>query len=142
MMAIASSFEVATAIGEVPDCVWSSDELAVIFAIPEDAGENTPEELTWPFVAVHVTAELYAPVPVTVAVQEDVCVIKIALGEQATETDVIVGGKMTDTVIDPEMLVSCADVAVMVTLPAVPGAVKSPDELIVPALAVHVTVEL
>jgi hypothetical protein len=40
------------------------------------------------------------------------------------------------------LVVSCVDVAVTVTLPAVEGAVKSPEELIVPALALHVTAEL
>lgn len=40
------------------------------------------------------------------------------------------------------MVVSCVLVAVIVTEPAVPAAVNSPLELIVPAVADHVTVEL
>jgi hypothetical protein len=61
---------------------------------------------------------------------------------QETETEVMVDGAVTFTVAVPDLLVSCVDVAVTVMLPAVPGAVRSPDELIVPALAVQVTVEL
>lgn len=49
---------------------------------------------------------------------------------------------MTVTFAVPDLVVSCIDVAVTVTLPAVLGAVRSPDELIVPALALQVTVEL
>jgi small basic protein len=55
-------------------------------------------------------------------------------GETATE--------VTATIAVPDLLVSCVDVAVTVTLPAVLGAVRTPDELIVPALALQVTVEL
>jgi hypothetical protein len=46
------------------------------------------------------------------------------------------------TVAVPDVVVSCALVAVTVTLPVVAGAVKSPLELMVPALADQVTVEL
>jgi hypothetical protein len=62
-----------------------------------------------------------------------------------TATEVIVGAGVaacTVTLAVPDLLVSCALVAVKVTVPAVGGAVKSPPELIVPALAVHITVEL
>jgi small basic protein len=61
---------------------------------------------------------------------------------QETEIEVIVGGAVTLTVAVPDLVVSCVDVAVTVTLPAVLGAVRSPDELMVPALALQVTVEL
>jgi small basic protein len=59
-----------------------------------------------------------------------------------TETEVMVGGAVTFTVAVPDLVVSCVDVAVTVTLPAVLGAVRSADELMVPALALQVTVEL
>jgi len=55
---------------------------------------------------------------------------------------VMVGAEVTVTVAVPDLLVSCADVAVTVTLPAVLEAVRSPEELIVPALALQLTLEL
>jgi hypothetical protein len=61
-----------TDICAVPDFVVSCVEVAVIVAVPEDAGVNTPEAVIVPSVAVQVTAELYAPVPCTVAAQVEV----------------------------------------------------------------------
>jgi hypothetical protein len=56
---------------------------------------------------------------------------------------VIVGGAtVTVTEVLPVLLVSWTDVAVTVTVLAVLGAVNRPEELIVPALALQVTVEL
>jgi hypothetical protein len=72
----------------------------------------------------------------------DVCPVCTELGLQETETEVTVGGAVTFTVAVPDLVVSCVDVAVTVTLPAALGAVRSPDELMVPALALQVTVEL
>jgi len=74
----------------VPDFVESCDEVAVITAVPKFAGVNTPEDVIVPSDAAHVTAELYDPVPCTVAVQLDVCVVKIAVGVQIADTEVIV----------------------------------------------------
>lgn len=48
----------------------------------------------------------------------------------------------TVTVAVPDVVVSCVLVAVTVMLPVVAGAVKSPLELMVPALADQVTLEL
>ena len=59
-----------------------------------------------------------------------------------TDTEVIVGGSVTVMVAVPDLLASCVEVAVTVTVPAVLGAVRRPDELIVPALALQVTTEL
>jgi len=59
-----------------------------------------------------------------------------------TDTEVMVGGSVTVMVAVPDLLPSCVEVAVTVTVPAALGAVKSPEELIVPALALHVTAEL
>ena len=61
---------------------------------------------------------------------------------QETEIEVIVGGAVTLTVAVPDLVVSCVDVAVTVTLPAALGAVRSPEELMLPVLALQVTVEL
>jgi hypothetical protein len=67
----------------------------------------------------------------------------IVPGLQATETDVIVDGEAcTVTAAIPDLVVSCMLVAVTVTLPAEAGAVKTPLELMVPALADQVTAEL
>jgi hypothetical protein len=58
-----------------------------------------------PPVAVQVTAELYAPVPVTVAAQVDVCDAVIDVGDAATVILVMVGAAETVTAAEPEMLV-------------------------------------
>ena len=67
-------------------------------AVPVPEGVNTPEDVIVPSVAPQVTAELYDPVPCTVAVQVDVWVVRIDAGEQSTETEVIVDGAATVTV--------------------------------------------
>jgi hypothetical protein len=73
----------------------------------------------------------------------DVCPVCTEVGLQETETEVMVGGAaVTVTVVLPVLLVSWTDVAVTVTVLAVAGAVNNPEELIVPALADHVTAEL
>ena len=55
--------------------------------------------------AVQVTAELYAPVPVTVAVQVDVCEVVMEGGAAATVILVMVGAAVTVIAAEPEMLV-------------------------------------
>jgi len=67
-------------------------------------------------------------------------IIDASLGP--TLIDCNVGGGLTVTIVLPDLLVSWADVAVTVTVPAVAGAVNIPEELIVPVLADHVTDEL
>jgi hypothetical protein len=47
----------------VPVFVESCVEVAVIVAVPEAAGVNTPPEVIVPSVAAQVTVELYVPVP-------------------------------------------------------------------------------
>ena len=88
-----------TTIDAVPDFVLSSVEVAVTITVPATVGVNTPEDVIVPFDAAQVTAELYDPVPCTVAVQVDVCVVRMDAGEQATVTDVIVG--VTGVVLPP-----------------------------------------
>ena len=113
-------------------------------AVPVPAGVKTPEVVIVPSVVPQVTAELYDPVPCTVAVQLDVCVVRMDAGEQTTETEVIVDGAVTVTVALPDLVESCVDVAVMVAVP-VPAGVKTPALLTVPMLAGltdHVTDEL
>jgi hypothetical protein len=55
-----------------PDLVESCVDVAVIVAVPEVVGVNTPNEVIEPSVAAQVTVELYVPVPCTVAVQVEV----------------------------------------------------------------------
>jgi hypothetical protein len=124
-----------------PDLVASCVDVAVMVAVPAAVGVKTPDELIVPPVAAQVTAELNAPVPCTVAVQVDVCVVRMVAGEQSTETEVIVDGPVTATVALPDLVASCVDVAMMVAVPAAVG-VKTPDELIVPPVAAQVTAEL
>ena len=69
----------------------SSVDVAVTITVPAIVGVNTPEDVIVPSDAVQVTAELYDPVPCTVAAQLDVCVVRMDAGEQTTATDVIVG---------------------------------------------------
>jgi hypothetical protein len=140
------SFEVGlpTSIVAVPDFEVSCVEVAVMVAVPVPAGVNTPEDVIVPSDAAHVTAGLYDPVPCTVAVQVDVCVVRMDAGEQFTETELIVDGAVTVTVALPDLDESSVEVAVMVAVP-VPAGVRTPALLTVPMLAGlmdHVTDEL
>jgi len=127
-----------------PDFVVSCVDVAVIVTAPAAVGVKNPEVVIVPSDAVHVTAELYDPVPCTDAVQLEVCVVRMDAGEQPTETEVIVDGAVTVTVALPDLVESCVDVAVMVTVPVLAG-VKTPALLTVPllvGLTDHVTDEL
>ena len=130
-----------TVTGADPDLVASCVEVAVMVAVPVPEGVKTPDALIVPPVAAQVTAELNAPVPCTVAVQVEVCVARMAAGEQSTETEVIAGDEVTVTDADPDLVASWVDVAVIVAVPA-PEGVKTPDELMVPPVAAQVTAEL
>lgn len=66
-------------------------ERAVHVPVPAPEGVNTPPDVIVPPVAVHVTAELYAPVPVTVATHVDVCAVVMEEGVATTATAVTVG---------------------------------------------------
>lgn len=120
--------------------------VAVTFTDPVEPGAvNNPLLLIVPPFAVHVTAELKSPVPCTVALHCEVALGATVEGLHVTDTDEIVGGLVpvaTITVAVPDLLASSALVAVTVTIAAELGAVRSPLPLIVPLLAVHVTVEL
>lgn len=134
----------ATNIDAVPDFVPSCVEVAVMIADPAAVGVNIPEEVIVPLVADHVTPVLYVPVPVTVAVHVEVCVVRMDAGEQLTETKLTVTGAVTVTVVVPDFVESWAEVAVMVAVPA-PAGVNMPAALIVPilvGLTDHVTAEL
>jgi len=66
-------------------------EWAVQVAVPAPEGVSTPPDVIVPPVAVHVTAELKAPVPVTVAAQVAVCEVVMEEGVATTVTLVTVG---------------------------------------------------
>jgi hypothetical protein len=122
-------------------------DIAVMVAVPGADGVNTPVLLTAPILVGltdQVTVVLKFPVPATVGVQTDVSVVRMDVGEQTTETVVIVGGTVTVTVADPDMVESCVDIAVTVAVPA-PVGVKTPALLTEPmlvGLTDHVTPEL
>ena len=130
----------------MPIFVVSSVLVAVTVIEPVDAGAvNNPLESIVPPLAVHFTVELKLPVPCTFSVHCEVAFVAIVDGVQATPTEEIVGGLdsvATFTVAVPDLLESSLLVAVTVTVAAELGAVNNPLALIVPLLAVHVTVEL
>src|SRR5579864_9269937 len=98
-----------------------------------------------PPLADHATAELYAPVPCTVAMHCEVAFTPIVDGLQTTPTEVIAGGGGVDCTVTeavPDFVVSCVLVAFTVTVPATAGAVKAPFALIPPAPADQLTAEL
>ena len=116
----------------VPDAAVSCVEVAVMVAVPAPEGTKMPEEVIAPPVAVQVTAGLNVPVPSTVAVQADVCVVKMASGVQTTATEVTLD-PITLIVAVPEAFVSCVEIAVIVAIPAFAG-VKTPAGVIAPPL--------
>ena len=69
-----------------------------------------------------------------------VWVVKIAGGLQVALTEVIVGAGMV-MVAEPDLLVSCTEVAVQLPVPEAAG-VKTPPAVIVPLVADQVTAEL
>ena len=80
--------------------------------------------------------------PVTVAEQLLVCEVLIEDGEQDTDTAVMVeAAAATTTLLDPDLVASCVEVAVMVAVP-VPLGVKTPAAVITPPVADQVTAEL
>jgi hypothetical protein len=73
-------------------------------AVPGVDGVNTPVLLTAPILVGltdQVTAVLKLPVPVTVGVQVAVRLVRIEVGEQLADTDVIVG--VTGGVLPPPL---------------------------------------
>jgi hypothetical protein len=135
---------ILTVTNALPDFVESWVEVAVIVAVPAPAGVKTPELLTAPMPAGltdQVTDVLKFPVPITVGVQVAVCVVRMGVGVQITETDVIDGGMVTMTVAEPDLVESSVDVAVIVAVPAAEG-VNTPADEIMPSVADHVTAEL
>jgi len=89
-------------------------------AAPAPLGVKTPTAEIAPLVADQVTAVLKLPVPTTLAVQADVCVVAIVVGAQLTLTDEMVetvGDGVTDTVAVPDFVLSWTDVAVIVAAP-------------------------
>lgn len=127
-----------------PNLLESCVEVAVMVAVPVVEGVKVPVVVTDPMLdglTDHVTAVLKLPVPVTVGAHVEVCVVEIEVGEHATETDVIVGETVTVTDAAPNLVESCVEVAVIVAVPA-PEGVKTPADVTVPPVAVHVTPEL
>jgi len=80
---------------------------------------------------------------VTVAEHCDVCAVVMLDGLAVTETEVTVTGTVTAMGAEPETFVypACVELAIQLAVPA-PDGVKTPAEVIVPPVAVHVTAEL
>ena len=119
-------------------------ELAVQVPVPEADGVKTPPDVIVPPVAVHVTAELNAPVPNTFAAHVEVCAVLMEEGVAATVIEVMVNGALV-TVIGAEldMLAYPAWAELAMQLPApTPDGVNTPAGVIVPPVAVHVTAVL
>jgi hypothetical protein len=126
----------------VPDFVLSSLLVAVTVTVSALlAGVRLPFASIVPSLVLQVTDGSKLPVPVTVAVQADAPTpASVEAGLQETETPVMVGpGGVTVTVAVPDFVLSSLLVAVTVTVPAVPGAVRLPLASIVPPVVVHVT---
>ena len=120
-----------------PDCV----EVATQLPVPVPDGVKRPDCVIEPPVAVQVTALLYAPVPVTVATHCEVCPVLIEAGAAATVILVTVGAVfVTVMAADPEMFVNpaCVEFAVQLPVP-MPEGVNTPDCVMVPPVAVHIT---
>ena len=82
------------------------------------------------------------PVPLTVAEQALVCDAVIDDGEHEIATEVMVdAAEATTTLLEPDLVASCVEVAVMVAVP-VPLGVNTPAEVMVPPVADQVTAEL
>jgi len=60
-------------------------------AVPVPVGVSTPSDVMVPPAAVQVTAELYDPVPVTVAEHVDVCAVVMVDGAATTLIPVTAG---------------------------------------------------
>jgi hypothetical protein len=74
---------IATVTIALPDFVGSWVEVAVIVAVPAPAGVKRPVLLTIPMLVGltdHVTDVLKLPVPVTVGVHVEVCVVRMDAG--------------------------------------------------------------
>jgi hypothetical protein len=86
-----------TAMIALADLVGSCVLVAVTVAVPAEAGAvKTPAAFTVPLVADQATAELYVPVPFTVAVHCAVPFTATVAGVQAGERDVIEDGGRPD----------------------------------------------
>jgi hypothetical protein len=92
-----------------------------------------------PTLAPQVTDKLKFPVPWTAAVHWLVWPDWMVAGKQDALTDMIVEAAVTVTVAEPDLVTSCTEVAVIVTGPAVVGAVKRPVDEIVPPDVAQVT---
>lgn len=134
-----------------PLCVEVAVIVAVVAPVPAGVKVTAVPELTLE-VALNVpaveglterfTVFANAPVPMTVGVQFVVCRSVMDDGLQTIDTLVtVIGTVVTVTVTLPDLVESCVEVAVHVAVPTAVG-VSTPEEVIVPPVAVQVTPEL
>ena len=101
-------------------CTTEEADWIVAGAVKMPVGEMLPA------FALQVTPELKAPVPSTVAEQADVAPTLTLIGEQVTDSEVIVSGAPIEMVVEPSTVGVWVEVAVMVAVPeagALTGAV-------------------
>lgn len=103
---------------------------------------KVPLELIVPALADQLTAELYVPLPCTVASHCDVAPGATMEGLHVTEIEVTLDAGCTTTFAVPALLGSCALVAVTVTVPGAADAVNSPVGVMLPLLTVQETAEI
>lgn len=124
------------------DLVGSCVLVAVtVTVVPVAGAVSRPAGVIVPAEADQVTAELKLFVPVTEEAQFVVPLAVTVVAWQATETPVIVGGGVTETMVLADLVGSCVLVAVTVTAVAVAGTLSRPAGVIVPAEADQFTVE-
>lgn len=83
---------IATVTDALPDLLESSLLVAVTVTVAAELGAvSNPLALIDPLLALHITVELKLPVPSTVALHCDVAPVVMDEGEQATDTEEIVG---------------------------------------------------
>jgi hypothetical protein len=131
----------ATVTVVVADFVVSATLVAVTVTFPAVAGAvKRPLAVIVPPVADQVT-DLLVTVPSTVPVNCWVAPVRMegAAGEMETELTTGGAGALTVIVAVADLVVSATLVAVIVAVPAVAAAVKSPAELIVPEEVFQVT---
>jgi hypothetical protein len=134
-------------IAAVPNFVPSCAEVAVtvaVVAVLTVGAMYSPEAEMVPGPAVHTTAELKLPVPVTTEVHWLSWLDRIVGKAQVTVTELIVPEGWTKMLADPDFVESWTEVAVTVTcaLVATTGAVNTPLLSTEPELAVQFTAEL
>jgi len=114
-----------------------------VTAVPEATFDEALSVPSPDGLKLRFTVLVNVPVPVTVGVQVAVCDVLTLVGLQVSVTPVTPTADVTVMFAEPEIFVYpvAAEVAVHFPVPA-PDGVNTPDDVIVPPVAVHFTAEL